>query len=89
MSEKWQGATCPLLDDLFRASEERRWDFDIERSRRLEIDDKLVLGRLLRGGLSGFGGLQNPIDIVSPKPVDVRNTWPVDKQSTRFGKAAQ
>ena len=56
-----------LFDHLVRAGEKGRRDFETERFRRLEINDKQVFGGLLNRKLGRFGAFQNSIDIVSSK----------------------
>src|SRR5262249_9085428 len=59
---------APLLDDLIRASDERGWDFDTERSRRLEVYNERVLVGLLDGKVGRFRTFQNSINIMGSKP---------------------
>jgi hypothetical protein len=45
------------FDDVIRSHQERRWDRDAERPRRLETDDEVELRRLLDGEIAGVGPL--------------------------------
>ena len=38
-------AKAPLFDHLVGAGDERRWDFEAERPRSLEVDGQVELGR--------------------------------------------
>ena len=68
MSVKYQNRKRQaLFDHLVRAGKKVRRDFDAERFRRLQINDKQVFGGLLDRKLGRFGAFQNSIDIVSPK----------------------
>jgi|SRR6476661_680789 hypothetical protein len=56
-----------LFDHLVGAGEKGRRDFNTERFRRIEINDKQEFGGLLSRKLGRFGAFQNSIDIVSAK----------------------
>src|SRR6266849_7892939 len=76
-----------LFDHLVRVGEKGRRDFDAERFRRLEINDKQVFGGLLNRKIGRFGAFENSIDIVSPKSSHGEKVRPVRNQSTRLRKA--
>src|SRR5215510_629419 len=78
--------TQALFNHLVRAREKGRRDFDTERFRRLEINDKQVFGGLLDRKLGRFGAPQNSVDIVSPNSSQDRKVRPVGNQSARSRK---
>jgi len=51
-----------LLDDLIGGQEDRLWDREPERLGRLEVDDELELGRLVKRDLAGLCALQDLVD---------------------------
>ena len=78
MSEKCRNRKRQaLFDHLVRACKKVRRDFDADRFRRLEINDKQIFGGLLNRKLGRFGAFQNSIDIVSPKSSQDENVRPV------------
>src|ERR1700682_4079443 len=82
------GSGALLFNDLVGAGEKGRRDFETERFRRLEINDKQEFGGLLNRKVGRFGVFQNSIDIVSPKSSQGRKVGPVRNQSVRLHKAA-
>jgi hypothetical protein len=50
-------------DHLVGAGEQHWRDFEADRSRCLEIDQELELGRALDGKIGGLGALQYPVDV--------------------------
>jgi hypothetical protein len=72
------GTTAKLFDHLVGAGENGRGDFDTERFRRLEINDKQEFGGLLNRKPGRFGAFQNSID-----PVEPRRESPARKKSIR------
>ena len=88
MSEKCRNRKRQaLFDHLVRAGKKVRRDFDADRFRRLEINDKQIFGGLLNRKLGRFGAFQNSIDIVSPKSSQDENVRPVRNQPARLRKA--
>ena len=59
-----------------RAGEKGRRDFNTERFRRLEINDKQEFGGLLDRKLGRFGAFQNSIDMVSAKLSQAEKSGP-------------
>jgi hypothetical protein len=80
-------ATVSLFDHLVHAGEKRRRDFDTERFRRLEINEKQEFGGLLNRKLGRFGTFQNSIDVVSPTSSHGEKVRPVRNQSSPLHKA--
>jgi hypothetical protein len=72
-----------LFDDLIGAGEQRRRDFEAERFRRLEIDDKLIFRRRLHREVSWLLALEDAIDIAGRAPVLVDNVRPVRSATAR------
>src|SRR2546425_3184918 len=52
-------APAPLLDHLIRLKEEDRWDGNVERLGRLEIDDQLEFRGLLHRQVARLGAFEN------------------------------
>ena len=60
-------AETQLFDHLIGAGEQRRWDFEAERLRGLEVDHQLDLGGLLNWQVGGLGAaLEYPVDKLGP-----------------------
>ena len=68
-----------LLNHLIRLGEKRQWDFEAERFRGLEVDDKQELRGLLNRKIGRFGTFQDSIDVVGPEPSQTRIVRPIRK----------
>src|SRR6478609_2637932 len=66
-----RGPSTPSFDHLVGAGEQGWWDFDAERPSGLEIDDQLVLGRLLDRKVGGLGSLEDFIHKTSCPTIEV------------------
>jgi len=51
------------FDHLVGQREQRRWHFDAERFRSLEVNHQLIFGRLLDGQVGGFGTPEDFVDV--------------------------
>jgi hypothetical protein len=56
-------ATSVSFDHLIGAGEQRGWNGETERLRRLEVDDELEFGGLLDGQVRGLGAPQDLVDV--------------------------
>src|SRR5262245_25519404 len=63
-----KSSLAALLDYLVGAPEDRRWDRQPERTRGLQIDDELELGRLLDWQLGRSGPLEDLVDVHGGAP---------------------
>src|SRR5215470_18580737 len=76
-----QKAPLDLLDHLVSAGEQRRWDFDADRPRGLQIDHQLVLGWRLHRKVGRLLTLKNAIHIASCAPELVNRIRPIGEQA--------
>ena len=53
---------APLFDHLVGTSEQRRWDFEVERLGGFQIDHQLVLGRGLYWQVGGFLAFEDAME---------------------------
>src|SRR5262249_49133266 len=87
-SEMCQSATFAraanrrLLDDLVRARENRRRDFEAESFSRLEVDREVVFCRRLHRQVRWLFAFENTIDVAGGLPMLADEIRPVRNQAT-------
>jgi hypothetical protein len=75
----------PSFDHLVGAGEQRRRNFDAERSRRDRVDDEVELGRLLDRKIGGLRLPQNLVDQVVGAPLkSMKATVPTGVENSYF-----
>ena len=77
-----------LFDHLIGAGEERRRHFQIKRSRRDRIEDKLKLILLFDRDVSRLGAAQNFIHVIGGAPVAIEKVRPLGHQAPSIGPLA-
>src|SRR5690242_8235618 len=77
-----RGPSTPSLDHLVRACEQRWRDFEAERFGGRQIDYEVELGRLLNRDFARLCPAQNPVDMVSGAPVQVRVIWSIGDETS-------
>src|SRR5882724_2020727 len=75
------GARPPSVNDLIRASQERRRDRQPDRLRGSEIYDQLELRGLLDGQVGGFGALEELVHVDGRAPIQVKLVWAIDHET--------
>src|SRR5262245_37469889 len=73
------------LKDLVRTQQQRLWNRQAQRFRRLEVDHKLELGRLLDSKLGGLRTLEDLVDESGGTMIQVRIARPVGDQPSVLG----
>ena len=71
-----------LFDHLVGAGKQRRWDFNADRPRGLQIDHQLVLGWRLHRQIGRLLTLKNAIHVASCVPERVNRIRPIGEQAT-------
>jgi hypothetical protein len=66
-----------LIDHAVGAQHQRRRNRKTQGLGRLQIDDEVVLGRLLDGEIGGLRATQNPVDEVGGARTDLLRFWGV------------
>jgi hypothetical protein len=82
-------ASFSLFDHLVGAREQRCWDFEAERSRSLEIDHQLVLGRRLHRQVGGLLVAQDAVDVNSRMPILVALIGAIGDQAADLDEVAE
>src|SRR5437588_2663653 len=73
------------LNNLVCAHDDRLGNGETERLRRLQIDDELEPRRLFDRKVSGFGALENPVDVSCGHHIVFRNHRTIGDQRTFSG----
>jgi len=76
---------APLFDHLIGATEERDWDGEAQRPRRLEVDDQLNFGGLLDGQVGRFLAFENSARVDANQTVSVRIAASIAHQASGCG----
>src|SRR6266446_10286845 len=70
-----------LLNDLIRSQHQRGRNRQAESLRRLEVDDQLVLRRLLDGKIGWLGALEDLVDEEGGTAKHLIVVWPIGQQT--------
>src|SRR5262249_19068106 len=62
-------------------------NLETERSRGLEIDDKLEFGRLFDRQIAGVGAFENFVDVACGAAKNIAVVWSITDQAASFGKS--
>src|SRR5215831_5151119 len=76
------------LDHLVGAGEQHRWDVEVKRARRLQIEDKFELGRLQDRKLCGLRALKDAAGVDADLTEHVEKDRPVAHQKAGFDHLA-
>src|SRR6478609_7265975 len=77
-----RGPSTPSLDHLVGAGKQRRWDFEAQRPRGLEVDDQLELSWLHDRQIAGLLAPEYPIDIRRCVSEQIRDIHAIGSQAT-------
>src|SRR5262245_19206924 len=88
-SEAWSTRGGCSFDHLVGTGEQCRWYFDPECFRRLEVDNKFVLGRPLHRHVGGLLASEDAIDVTRRSPVVVQQVGSKREQAAVHGEEAR